>query len=155
MRRKVWILLLNLLHQELTYKINGAGMYVHKKLRHGLREEVYQNAMEQRLAELGISFVREYQTDVRFDGEVVGIYYLDFFIEGAVVLELKAVTHPPGNLELAQCLRYMQVTGAPVGLLHNFGRPSFEWKRYLPPKTWGPYRPEDDLWLRRGLQMVM
>ncbi len=139
----------NLPHQELTYKVNGAGMYVHKKLRHGLREEVYQNAMEQRLAELGISFIREYLAEVNYDGQPVGIYYLDFLVEDVLVLELKAISHPATEQELAQCLRYMQVTGASMALLHNFGRPSFEWHRYLAPKIWQPYDPTTDLRLRR------
>ncbi len=135
-------------YQDLTYKVTGIAMQVHRTLRHGLREEVYQNALEIELAQSGIQFVREYQTDVRYHDEVIGIYYLDFWVEDMLVVELKAFSHLTTNEEVAQYLRYMQVAGAKLGLLLNFGRPSLEHRRITCPRSWGAYNPQHDRWLR-------
>ena len=90
--------------------------------------------MEIELTLRGIQFVREHQVDVRYEGEVVGIYYLDFWVEDVLVVELKAMSHFITNRELAQCLRYMQVTSAQIGLIHNFGLSRLEKKRIVAPK---------------------
>ena len=137
----------NVPYHGLTYKVIGAAMKVHSALRHGLREEVYQNALELQLAELGIQFSREYRTDVYYEGQPVGLYFLDFWVEEALVVELKAFPHFMTRQEVAQCLRYMQVTNSPVGLLLNFGRQRLEYQRVLPPTTWQPYNSANDLWL--------
>ena len=135
-------------YSQLTYDIIGAAMQVHRELREGRREEVYQNALEIELANRNKQFIREHQVEVTYDGQPVGIYYLDFLVEGVAVVELKAFPHFLTQQEVAQCLRYMHVTTAPVGLLLNFGRQRLEYKRILPPKIWQTYNPTSDLWLR-------
>ncbi len=135
-------------YQDLTYKVTGAAMYVHRELRHGLREDIYHTALQHRLAEVGINFVQEYTTEVVYQGRAIGLYRLDFWVEEKLVVELKAFSHMTTNEEIAQCLRYMQVTGAKLGLLLNFGRPSLERHRITPPLTWADYNPRHDRWLR-------
>ncbi len=135
-------------HQDITYNIIGAAMKVHTTLRSGLREVLYQNALEIEFTNLGIRFTREYPVEVYYEGQPSGLYFLDFLVEETVVVELKAIVRGMDNRELAQCLRYMQLTGAPLGLLINFGVRHLDWQRILPPKSWGRYDPNDDLWLR-------
>ena len=63
----------------------------------------------------------------------MGLYYLDFLVEGKVVVELKALPELNSS-HLAQTITYLTGTGCPVGLLINFGTSKLEWRRVLPPK---------------------
>ena len=59
----------------------------------------------------------------------VVVFYLDLWIEEQVVVEVKAFSHQLTNDERAQLINYLKATGAPVGLLINFGRRKLEFKR--------------------------
>jgi GxxExxY protein len=120
-------------HQDLTYQIIGAAMRVHNELGPGHREIVYQRALSSALKEANISFEEEKSVDLTFDGEWVGLLYLDHYVEDAVVVEEKALSHLLTDEEVAQVITYLAATGAPVGLLFNFGRSRLEYKRVLPP----------------------
>lgn len=65
---------------------------------------------------------------VKFRGEVVGEYYADLFVEGKVIVELKAVKALAPE-HVAQLIDYLKATGIEVGLLINFGRPKLEYRR--------------------------
>ena len=137
-------------YQDLTYKVIGAGIKVHNRVRPGLREAVYQEAMQRELINSGLHIAPEHEVFVIYEGDSIGSYRLDFFVEDVLVVELKALSHPMTNQELAQCLRYMQVTGASLGLLINFGRSRLEYRRVLPPRQWEDYNPDNDPWLKRN-----
>ena len=64
----------------------------------------------------------------------MAIFYLDLFAESQVVIEVKALSHQLTNDELAQMINYLKATGAPVGLLFNFGRRKLEYRRVFPGK---------------------
>jgi GxxExxY protein len=57
------------------------------------------------------------------------------FVEDQVVVEVKAFSHQLTNDERAQVINYLKATGAPVGLLFNFGRRKLEYKRIFPGKA--------------------
>ncbi len=135
-------------HHQLCYELIGVGMKIHRALKPGLRKVAYQNALELEFGNLGVRFEREYRHEVYYQDQPIGLYYLDFLVEDAVVVELKAFSHFLTQAEVAQCLRYMQATKAPVGLLINFGRPQLDYKRILPPKSWQPINYATDPWLR-------
>lgn len=59
-------------------------------------------------------------------GEQVALFYLDLFVEGQVVVEVKALSHLLTNDERAQVINYLKATSAPVGLLLNFSRRQLE-----------------------------
>lgn len=123
---------------DLTYRIIGAAMAVHNEIGHGFKEEVYERALEVKLSHAGINVEPQYQVSVEFEGEQVAIFYLDLFAEGQVVIEVKAFSHQLTNDELAQMLNYLKATGAPVGLLFNFGRRKLEYQRVFPGKDMKP-----------------
>ena len=122
---------------QLTYKIIGAEMNVHNVLGPGLKEEVYEKALEVELNKRDIVVQRQYAVPVEYDGEQVAIFYLDLFVDDQVVVEVKALSHQLTNDELAQVINYLTATGAQVGLLFNFGRRKLEFRRVFPSKSPG------------------
>ena len=89
-------------------------------------------ALEVKLKHAGIYVKPQYEVHVECEGEQVAIFYLDLFAEHQVVVEVKAFSYQLTNDELAQVINYLKATGAPVGLLFNFGRRKLEYRRYFP-----------------------
>jgi len=123
---------------DLTYRIIGAAMAVHNEIGYGFKEEVYERALEVKPNHAGINVEPQYQVSVEFEGEQVAIFYLDLFAENQVIVEVKAFSHHLTNDELAQVINYLKATGAPVGLLFNFGRRKLEYRRIFPAKDVKP-----------------
>jgi len=123
---------------DLTYRIIGAAMAVHNEIGYGFKEEVYEKALEVKINHIGIHVTRQYEVHVEYEGEQVAHFYLDLFAEGRVVIEVKAFSHQLTNDELAQVINYLKATGAPVGLLFNFGRRKLEYRRVFPGKDMKP-----------------
>lgn len=119
----------------LTYLIIGAAMAVHNALGPGYKEEVYERALVAELIRLGVEVRNQYRVEVQHAGVVVAIFFLDLFVAGQVVVEIKAFSHQLTNDELAQVINYLKATGAPVGLLFNFGRRKLEYRRVFPGKN--------------------
>jgi GxxExxY protein len=112
-------------HSELTEKIIGVFYDVYNELGHGFLESTYAEAMLIALQESGMTVARELPVPVWFRGKRVGQYFADLMIDGAVLLELKAVRTLESAHE-AQLLHYLRATEIEVGLLLNFGtRPQF------------------------------
>jgi GxxExxY protein len=123
---------------DLTYRIIGAAMAVHNEIGYGFKEEVYEKALEVKLNQEGVGVERQYPLSVEYEGEQVAIFYLDLFAENQIVIEVKAFSHQLTNDELAQMINYLKATGAPVGLLFNFGRRKLEYRRVFPGKDMKP-----------------
>ena len=101
----------------------------------GHREVVYHRALETKLHEAKADFVSEPCISVELDdATVVGLYYPDFVVEDAVIVEIKAHSHPLTNDDVAQVIDYFAGIDSEVALLINFGRRRLEWKRLFPPK---------------------
>lgn len=106
------------LHQ-LTDRILGCAVAVHKALGPGLPERSYQIALGLEMEARGISFDRQPAFVIRYRDVVVGWHHPDFVVERSVVVEIKSV----GNLDpvfAKQVLTYLKVTNLRVGLLINF-----------------------------------
>ncbi len=121
-------------HQELTYKIIGSAMRVHRQLGPGLREVHYQRALAEGLREMGLIVSEEHIVEIHDKGEWIGRLYIDLLIENSVIVETKAFSHLLTNEEIAQLICYLAATDYKVGLLLNFGRNSLQYKRILPPR---------------------
>jgi GxxExxY protein len=117
---------------ELTGSIIGCAMEVHAILGSGFQEVIYQRAMvvEMRLRKL--AFSREHEMIINYKGEEIGNRRVDFFIEGQVMLELKAVTQLE-DVHLAQAINYLEAYNLDIGLLINFGSRSLQYKRVMKP----------------------
>ena len=82
------------------------------------------------LRKSGLDAYQQRDVAVHYDGQVVGQYTVDLFVEGSVIVELKAVS-ALDDIYRAQCLNYLKATGLSVCLLINFGRPRLEIKRIV------------------------
>ena len=116
------------LHGDITKKILEAAFEVSKELGSGFLESVYQNAMVIALRAKGLKVETEKPISVMFRGQQVGHFYADLFVDGKVIVELKAVSAIAPE-HSAQTINYLKATGIEVGLLINFGRPKIEYKR--------------------------
>jgi GxxExxY protein len=72
---------------------------------------------------------------VEYEQQQVALFYLDLFVEGQVIVEVKAFSHQLTNDERAQVINYLKATSSSIGLLFNFGRLKLEYKRIYPGKA--------------------
>ena len=129
-------------YDDLTYKIIGCAMAVHRKLGPDLREDSYQRDLQVYLAEAGLAFEPQKLYEVYESlehGSLIGYYIPDFVVDEKVVVEIKALKGLD-NSHLAQVIGYLAVSGLSVGLLINFGLRSLQYKRVLPPKKTQEHR---------------
>ena len=115
---------------DLTSKIIGASMEVHKFLGNGFQEVIYQRALAIELGEKGLSFVREQEMQIKYKGIDIGTRRVDFFIEDKIMVEIKAVIKLE-DVHLAQAINYLEAYNLEIGLLINFGSKSMEFKRLM------------------------
>ena len=115
---------------DISRSVIGAAIRVANALGVGFLEKVYENALALELRLTGHRVEQQRSVDVRYRGEIVGIYQTDLLVDGRLVVELKVADSlsPPHR---AQCLNYLRATGLHTGLLINFGRPRIEIRRLL------------------------
>jgi GxxExxY protein len=116
--------------EELSSRILGAAVEVHKALGPGFLESIYQRAMEVALEHRGIRFERQKEVHVFFEGVDLGVQRLDVVVEDQVILELKAVKAFE-DIHFAQLRSYLKATGLRIGLLFNFNAPTLAIKRVV------------------------
>jgi GxxExxY protein len=115
---------------ELTEKIIGCAYDVANGLGAGFLEKVYENALRIELERANLNVLQQHPIPVIWRGEVVGDYFADLFVEGLVIIELKAVK-ALDEIHMAQCLNYLKATGLKICLLINFAKPQVEIKRVV------------------------
>jgi GxxExxY protein len=115
-------------YEDLTYKIIGCAMEVHKHLGNGFQEVVYQRALAIEMQMQGIEFSREHEMPLQYKAHDIGTRRVDFFVEGKVMVEIKAVINLE-DVHLAQAMNYVEAYNLEIGLLINFGAKSLQHKR--------------------------
>lgn len=115
-------------YQDITQRIIGASMEVHKVLGNGFQEVIYQRALAIEMTSAGLSFQREYEMDIFYKGERIGGRRVDFFVENCIMVELKAQINLE-DVHLAQAMNYLEAYNVEIGLLINFGAKSLQFKR--------------------------
>jgi GxxExxY protein len=106
--------------EQLTEKIIGCAIEVHRTLGPGLLESVYKQCMGIELRNAQLRFESERRLELIYKGTPISSdLRLDLLIEGVVIVELKAVDclHP---IYLSQVITYLKLTGCRAGLLLNF-----------------------------------
>lgn len=117
---------------DLTGKIIGSAMEVHRIMGNGFQEVIYQRCLAIEMSKQGLSFTREHEMELYYKDEPVGQRRVDFFVEGKVMVELKAIIQLE-DVHLAQAINYLEAYGLEIGLLINFGNTSLQFKRVMKP----------------------
>jgi len=111
-------------------RIREISLALHGYLRHGHLEKVYENGLVHRLRKEGIRVEQQHPLAVcDEDGAVLGEYYADLFVEGKLIVELKAC-QTLVNEHTAQILGYLRASRLEHGLLINFGAPRLEIRKF-------------------------
>lgn len=118
------------IYKDLSYKVIGLAMQVHKKLGFGFLEKVYENALMVLFRKENIEANQQYPINVYFEDKKVGEYYADIFVENKIILELKTIENISG-IDRAQIINYLKATKIQVGYLINFGTKKLEYERFV------------------------
>ena len=105
--------------KEITERIIGAAITVHKALGPGFLEAIYEEALAAEFNCLGIRYERQKTVPIMYRGKIIGEHRLDFLVEGRVVVELKAVQGIE-DVHFAIVRSYLKATDLQSALLLNF-----------------------------------
>jgi GxxExxY protein len=111
--------------------VRETSFAIHKYLRHGHLEKVYENALAHRLKKQNIKVEQQYPLKVYDeDGTILGDYFVDLLIADQLIIELKACK-TVADEHIAQILGYLRASKMEHGLLINFGSPKLQIKKYI------------------------
>jgi len=105
---------------ELTEKIIGAAIEVHRELGPGLLESIYEEALCYEFELQEIKYKRQVPADIIYKGKVIKGQKIDLLVADEVVVEIKSLSKMP-EVALAQTLSYLKATNLRRGLIVNFG----------------------------------
>jgi GxxExxY protein len=120
---------------DIMYKVIGACMEVHRALGPGFPAEFYCKALEVELKEKEIPFEPKKTLQAKYKEAPIGAYAIDFLVAESVVLEVRSYREESSDFEIQQVLRSLTLSGAPMGLLVNFGNIKVNYKRILPSRA--------------------
>lgn len=115
-------------YSELTSRIIGCALEVHKHLGNGFQEVIYQRALAYEFELNGLQFHREFDMPVFYKEIQVGLRRVDFLVENVISVEIKAIIKLE-DVHLAQAINYLEAYNLEIGLLINFGERSLNFKR--------------------------
>jgi GxxExxY protein len=105
---------------DLTERIIGAAIDVHRNLGPGLLESAYEACLSYALLKRGLNIERQKPLPLEYEGARLDCAYrMDLVVEGAIVVEIKSVDRLTAVHE-AQLLSYLKISGLKVGLILNF-----------------------------------
>ena len=119
-----------LIHAELSERILGCCIKVHKALGPGFLEKIYEEALCLELGKTGLKYERQKPVFILYAGKLIGEHRLDLIIENSVVVELKASAGIE-DVHLATARSYLKATSLQLALVINFARPTLDIKRVI------------------------
>lgn len=108
-----------LAEKEITDRIIGAAIQVHKTLGPGFLEAIYEEALAIEFDHLGIGYARQKPVHIEYRGRPIGEHRLDFLVEGKVIVERKAI-QAIEDIHFAIVRAYLKATNLQSALLLNF-----------------------------------
>jgi GxxExxY protein len=115
-------------YEDLTRRIIGCAMEVHKQLGNGFQEVIYQRALAIEMHLQALEFSREHEMQINYKGNDIGTRRVDFFVSNVIMVELKAIINLE-DVHIAQAMNYVEAYDLEIGLLINFGAKSLQFKR--------------------------
>ena len=114
----------------LSNKIIGTAIEVHRNLKAGFNEKIYQKAMQEQMRQSGVKFETEKTIKVTYKDKPIGSQRIDFIVEDEIILELKSADKI-GGVHIAQILSYLKALDKKLGLILNFGEAKLGIKRVI------------------------
>jgi len=121
---------MSLAYEELTKKIIGAAIEVHRQLGPGFLESIYENALVIALHQMGLKVEQQVEIIVEYIGTEVGRHRLDLMVEDTIIVELKAIKNLE-DVHFAIVKSYLKAAGKQHGLLLNFAKTTLEVRRVI------------------------
>jgi GxxExxY protein len=119
----------NYLYKDLTEKIIGIAMEVHRTLGPGFLEAVYEEALIYELEKAALTCERQKEFTIKYKDTILKKKLrVDLFVDGKVIIENKAAGQIV-PIDEVQLVSYLKAAGLQVGLIFNFGGRSLEFKR--------------------------
>ncbi|HUT22611.1 MAG TPA: GxxExxY protein [Candidatus Bipolaricaulota bacterium] len=118
------------IYPELSYQIVGILFDVHNEIGGKVSEKVISRAIASDLDNCHLKYEKEIQVPVFYKGKQIGYYFLDFLIEGKIVLEIKKGFRF-ANKDFDQIHDYLQSTGLKLGILAIFSDTKVKFRRIL------------------------
>jgi len=119
-----------LIYKELSYDIIGAAMKVSNELGYGYQEKYYERALNKVFDKQGIKYKNQVKCDLKFEGEKVGVFFLDFLIEDKIVVEIK-VGNRFHKKSFDQIISYLKANNKQLGILIKFTREGIKFVRIV------------------------
>lgn len=113
---------------DLTHKIIACAIKVHNTLGNGFEEYIYQSALVIEMEFQGLTFERDKEMSIYYHDIEIGTNKVDFLVDNKLILEVKVVSELL-PVHINQALNYCEAYNIDDGLLINFGKTSFEFKR--------------------------
>ena len=118
------------LYEDLTRQIIKAIFNVHNRLGYGYREKELQRALAEEFKKPGLGFVRELFCNLVYEGKVISKFYIDFVVEGKVVVELK-IADDFYKKHFDQIMTYLKTNNLRLGLLAIYTKQKVLIKRVI------------------------
>ncbi len=106
---------------EVSRRVIGCAIEVHKGLGPGFEVDVYRAALRKELDDAGVSYQVDHPVPVRYKGQVVGERRADMLIDNRFIIELMAVRMEIGGAERAALRALLRAADLELGLIINFG----------------------------------
>jgi len=113
---------------DLCGQVIGLAMRVHSILGPGFLESIYQNALALELRRAGMRIEAEKAISVFYQGELMGTFLADLFVNDVLIVETKAI-QALAKVHEVQLVNYLVATGIDEGLLLNFGTERLEFRK--------------------------
>ena len=110
-----------------SYDLVGCAYNVFNKLKFGHHERNYQRAYAIELGIMGYKFISELPLSISYEGTSIGKYFLDFLVNGQIVVELK-IANDFHSSHIKQVLAYLKATNKKLGLLILFTPTGIKYK---------------------------
>ena len=115
---------------DLSGKIIGLAIDVHKKLGPGFVEKIYERALQEEFQKKRIKFSSQQEIQIKYDDTSIGGQRLDLLVEDEIIVELKAVSEV-SKIHQAQLISYLKAANKRLGLILNFAKKKLDIKRIV------------------------
>ncbi len=128
---------------EIMYKIIGSCMEVYKVIGPGFPLEFYKKALEIEFAEKQLTLEIMKSFPYTYKEKQIGSVEIDYVVDGSVIVMTRSYSGEINDVEIQQGVRFLALSGCPIGLLVNFGNTKIMYKRILPTRQNKEPRKED------------